>query len=195
MLFRKIHGNYVDCVRWYGDLVISKGVDERIMIFKPLDLPTDRFRTSEAYVTLLVHHHLSHTLAHNERCQEFDMGPCEVWYVRFALDFGFHVLACGDQEGRIHVWDMRWPPIIERSCLAQKKCSTVVQTTSAEIPFLTLDFRFARRRYRGMGRSFWPLGIAEKCGDGIGKNRQICQCMCPHICEIPTVTSYLFPLY
>ena len=56
------------------------------------------------------------------------MGPCEVWYVRFALDFGFRVLACGDQEGRIHVWDMHCPSTIDRSCLAHKKCSTVVQT-------------------------------------------------------------------
>ena len=31
----QVHFNYVDCVRWLGDLCASKSVDERIFLWRP----------------------------------------------------------------------------------------------------------------------------------------------------------------
>jgi polycomb protein EED len=28
-----VHGNYVDCIRWLGDLLLSKSVDDRILLW------------------------------------------------------------------------------------------------------------------------------------------------------------------
>lgn len=49
-----IHGNYVDCVRWYGDLVLSKSVDHRIIMWKQEDIPENPWETGSKYVILMV---------------------------------------------------------------------------------------------------------------------------------------------
>lgn len=54
--------------------------------------------------------------------------PCQVWYVRFSLDFDFRILACGDQDGRLRVYDLSRPTDIQRFKLEDDQCTTVVET-------------------------------------------------------------------
>jgi len=49
----------VDCVKWYGNLVVSKGVDERVVIFRPVDMVDDPIKTSSKFETLMVRPSLS----------------------------------------------------------------------------------------------------------------------------------------
>ena len=32
-----VHSNYVDCVRWVGDLLLTKSVDSRILMWRPVE--------------------------------------------------------------------------------------------------------------------------------------------------------------
>ncbi len=32
---KQIHSNYVDCVRWLGECVLSKSVDNRVILWRP----------------------------------------------------------------------------------------------------------------------------------------------------------------
>jgi len=38
---REIHSNYIDCCKWFGDLVISKSCENRVVIWKPSSLQKD----------------------------------------------------------------------------------------------------------------------------------------------------------
>eukprot|EP00210_Caulerpa_lentillifera_P004192 g3998.t1 len=111
---KNVHSNYVDCVQWYGDLIISKGADERIVIFKALELPSDVYSTSEKFTTLI----------------ELNLDNCELWYVRFSLDFEYQILACGDQQGKVHVWDIHNPYYIRHSLLEDNDCNFVIRQTA-----------------------------------------------------------------
>lgn len=35
LLTAQVHGNYVDCARWVGDLVVSKSVDDKMLLWLP----------------------------------------------------------------------------------------------------------------------------------------------------------------
>lgn len=92
-----VHRNYVDCARWMGDLILSKSTDNQIVCWKPggeprIDLDEKRSSYLGDAVTLLHKHEYS---------------GCNIWYVRFCIDPGYHVLAVGNQEGTAFVWDLR----------------------------------------------------------------------------------------
>ncbi|KAK9907286.1 hypothetical protein WJX75_000704 [Coccomyxa subellipsoidea] len=86
----KVHNNYVDCVRFIGDLILSKSVDERIRLWRPdvsLDEPID-------------------VKGHIHLVQEMELEDCaNMWWLRFALDRQCRTLACGTTSGTVLVWD------------------------------------------------------------------------------------------
>jgi len=88
----KIHNNYVDCVRFVGDLILSKSHESKtIVLWKPdFSEPAKGSRCPA-------------TMADNIfALREFSFTDCEIWYIRF--DVYQNILACGNNNGEIKIW-------------------------------------------------------------------------------------------
>jgi WD40 repeat protein len=89
---RAVHRNYIDCVRWCGDMLLSKSVDNRIIMWKPaVATPrlTDVDRAIGDPVVFLGN-------------LVFD--GADIWYVRFNMDPMATRVAIGNMHGTIYVW-------------------------------------------------------------------------------------------
>lgn len=86
---RDVHSNYIDCVRWFGDFLLSKSCENEIKCWepdlsKPGDFPSPPIQAMVAFEVL----------------------NCPNWYVRFGCDRFQKYMAVGNQVGKIFVWDM-----------------------------------------------------------------------------------------
>ena len=116
---RDIHRNYVDCCRWFGDFVLSKSCENKIVCWKPGTLETDGPNE--------IHSENKSTIIH-----KFDVKECEIWFMRFSLDPSERLLALGNQTGKTLVWDLDvdGPSSIRQISLNHSKCVSAVRQTA-----------------------------------------------------------------
>ncbi|XP_036327933.1 polycomb protein esc-like [Rhagoletis pomonella] len=113
---RDIHRNYVDCVQWFGDYVLSKSCENSIICWKPGQL----------------HQSLSSLKPNDPSCTiiaEFDYDECEIWFVRFGFNPCHKIIALGNQHGKVYVWELDPgdPGHPYTSTLNNLKCNSVVR--------------------------------------------------------------------
>ncbi|ELU03609.1 hypothetical protein CAPTEDRAFT_1436 [Capitella teleta] len=116
---RDIHRNYVDCVKWMGKVVLSKSCENRIVCWKPGSLDDLDFtlKPTDSSVSIL---------------HQFDFKECDIWFMRFSMDFWQRILAMGTQYGRVFVWDIDVddPTLARATVLTHSKCGSAVRQTN-----------------------------------------------------------------
>lgn len=116
---RDIHRNYVDCVRWLGDFVLSKSCENTIVCWKPGRLGNAGVKMANNNNAVTVLH-------------RFEYRECDIWFMRFSLNSGSKVMALGNQIGKTYVWDLDVEdPVASRYIvLSHPKCITAIRQTA-----------------------------------------------------------------
>lgn len=78
----RAHYNYVDCVRWIGDIVASKSTNNKIVLWEP--------EGKDAAVVLC----------------ELKYQNCEKWFMRFAVNASAGICVVGTTKGSVFVFDL-----------------------------------------------------------------------------------------
>ena len=127
----RVHSNYVDCVRWVGDLLLTKSVDSKILMWRPVFEPRPApqppawIADSEGLSTAMPPH--PYGQGDMELLQSYVFSDCSIWYMRFGLDFGCNTLAVGTVDGRVYVWDVRASPPSTAIKLSLPRCKRPVR--------------------------------------------------------------------
>ncbi|KAF5834487.1 transcriptional repressor EED/ESC/FIE [Dunaliella salina] len=99
----QVHANYVDCVRWLGDLCLSKSVDDRILLWKPVEEEGPACTAARGTNSRVLAQ--CKTFSTFVILQEFHLPDSHVWFVRFSLDMSQSLLACGNRTGKVFLWN------------------------------------------------------------------------------------------
>ena len=119
----KVHTNYVDCVQFVGDLVLSKDTNNTIVLWIPDTKQANRNTSTKAQQ----HRLPSEVIA----VREFNINKCDVWFMRFHTDWDCTLLALGNTIGEIRVWEIGPNPTKKHFCtLIQQYCASAVRMTA-----------------------------------------------------------------
>ena len=92
----KVHIDFVDCVQFCGDCILSKSCDHRIILWSPVvkyeatRLGTTKHPPSSDLIVL----------------RSFSISDDKLWYMRFAIHQPTKTLAVGNTKGEIFLWDI-----------------------------------------------------------------------------------------
>lgn len=90
----KVHKHYVDCVMWVGDLLVSKSLQNRILLWEPRG-DREALASPASYFTVL---------------EEYMLENCTSWFIRFGLDRSRRLVACGNEVGVVTVYQLNQIP-------------------------------------------------------------------------------------
>ncbi|KAK1308256.1 Polycomb group protein FIE2 [Acorus calamus] len=76
----QVHSNYVDCNRWLGDFVLSKSVDNEIILWEPKIKDQS---PGEGTVDIL---------------QKYPVPECDIWFIKFSCDFHYNAAAIDETK-------------------------------------------------------------------------------------------------
>lgn len=102
----KVHLDYCDCVQFVGDLVLSKSINDVIILWKPI------FSDSQLKNNVLINFEgngkagVSRIPNEVQPLREFVLNKCDIWFIRFQTDADCRMLAIGNNIGEIKVWDI-----------------------------------------------------------------------------------------
>ncbi|KAL6173345.1 hypothetical protein ACJQWK_00901 [Exserohilum turcicum] len=121
----EIHTDFIDCVQWYNDLVLSHACREgKIVLWSidhfssdrattpPAPIPTSSAVDSRTLVTIPVNSTSSTRSAWGGRFQrllQFDLPNTDQFYIRFSLfhELGRHpILVAGNEKSKTFFWDL-----------------------------------------------------------------------------------------
>ncbi|KAG2371838.1 Polycomb group protein [Vigna angularis] len=109
-----VHVNYVDCTRWLGDFILSKSVDDEIMLWEP---KVKEEITGTGAVDVL---------------QKYPIPECDIWFIKFSCDFHFNIATVGNREGKIYVWELQsCPPVLATKLSHPQSISPIRQTATS----------------------------------------------------------------
>lgn len=95
----KVHINFVDCVQFIGDMLLSKSTYNSIILWMPI-LPKGSGPTSSFGAAAYCPPSDVMTL------RTFELHQCHIWFVRFAMDTKGTRLAVGNIDGQVDIWDI-----------------------------------------------------------------------------------------
>ena len=108
---RDIHTNYVDCVRWIGDLVLSKSCENVIVCWKP-DIFKRAALGSEQKALVLY---------------TYTVPDSTIWYIRFSMDMNLNILVAGNQVGSVFLYSLRVAKKPRAERLSHPACNSTVR--------------------------------------------------------------------
>ena len=117
----KLHTDYVDCVAFVGDLILSKSTTNVMTLWKPI-LPQDRNSRIISSTSL------SNPNDKFIHLRDFSIPDCGQWYIRFGLCKDRELLAVGNCVGDLRVWEIGGAkkPLFQ----SNNFCSSIVRMVS-----------------------------------------------------------------
>ena len=105
----KVHTDYVDCVQFVGDLILSKSVHNKVVLWKPIldkdDSSHPGSLTRACYNDAETEESSTRIPSEILYLREFSLTHCDSWFVRFHSPPPHHrILALGNQKGEVKVW-------------------------------------------------------------------------------------------
>ncbi|KAL8462621.1 hypothetical protein ACS0TY_033600 [Phlomoides rotata] len=107
-----VHTNYVDCNRWIGDFMLSKSVDNELVLWEP---KMKEQSPGEGTIDIL---------------QKYPVPECDIWFIKFSCDFHYKTVAVGNREGKIYVWEVQSNPPVLVARLSHVQSKSPIRLTA-----------------------------------------------------------------
>jgi len=109
-----LHYHYSDCVKWFGRLVLSKGINWGIALWSPRSY--EGTRITRKRVRLVVTRVPSTIIEPTDalvqdahvKIHTFQFDHNTLWFTKFAVSPSLQLLAVGNDLGRVFLWYLDW---------------------------------------------------------------------------------------